>query len=585
MRTLPGSLLVMVVACGGGGDSTPDAHTFRDAPVVHIDAPTATDGPGADGPAVDGPAVDGPALDAVGVDGAPLTPSQQIAAVRAATDGAVNLAVMTVLVTYVAPAVGNDPAGVFVQADQMGPALFLAVDPTTLGSGATVGQNVSFLVTMKATQDGQPRATAITGWMVNSTGNALTGLVQDLGAATDVVTALDAYDSELVTLTGTINGAFASSSTAHVAAELDTAGVTGNPALKLRLPTTVRAALDIASACVVKVGPTPLWRFTTSAEPSGWVAVDVTVMSCPAPKLTLAAATAATSVVVTFDRLIDPASVNANGSQFSFDMGLTATAATVSGNTVTVTTGAQTSVPYTLTVAATVKDTYGKPVDSTANSMMFVGFSTPAVLLINEVNPNLTGSKDLVELLAVSGGTINNIKLQQDVATPVTLATLPNLTVATGDLIVVHLNPAITTTAETTTKGDCTDAACYAGAWDVNGGTTGITFSNRVLRLVAPDGSVVDALALAKPAVASPVGYPADLQAIQAAGQWLPASCGGVPCTYMTTPSAGDATISIDWTTAATTATGVSVQRKSGQATKSAADWTAVTQTFGAANN
>ena len=582
MRTLLGSLLVLVVACGGGGNSVPDAHSFQDAPVVHVDAPATTDGPATDGPATDAaPTVDAaPMLDA-----APVGPSAQIAAVRGAADGAINQPVTGALVTYVAPAVGSDAAGVFVQADATGPALFLAVDPTTLTPAPVAGQNVTFTVTMKATQDGQPRATTITGWTVTSSGNSLTALVQDLSTATDVVTGLDSYDSELVTFTGTIVGAFASSAANHVAAELDTAGVTGNTLLKLRLPTTVRASLDVAGACVVKVGPTPLWRFTTSAEPSGWVAADVTVMSCPAPKLTLAAATAATTVLVTFDRLIDPASVTANGSQFTFDQGLTATAATVSGNTVTVTTGAQTAIPYTLTVAATVKDTYGKGVDATANSMMFVGFSPPATLVINEVNPNITGSKDLVELLATAGGSINNFKLQQDVASPITLATLPNLTVAAGDLIVIHLNPGATTTVETTTKGDCTDATCYPGAWDVNGGTTGLTFSNRVLRLVAPDNSVADALALAKATTTSPVGYPADLQAIQAAGQWLPANCGGAACTYTSTPIASDVTISIDWTTAATTATGVSVQRKSGQHTKTVADWTAVTQTFGAANN
>ena len=74
----------------------------------------------------------------------------------------------------------------------------------------------------------------------------------------------------------------------------------------------------------------------------------------------------------------------------------------------------------------------------------------------------------------------------------------------------IDLNPAVTTTNETTTKADCTDAACYPNAWDVNGGTTGITFSNRVLRLIAPSGSVSDALALAKATTTSPAGYPAD---------------------------------------------------------------------------
>ena len=164
---------------------------------------------------------------------------------------------------------------------------------------AAVGQNVSFTATAKATQDGQPRATTITGWTVNSSGNALTALVQDVSTATDSVTGLDGYDSELITATGTIAGAFASSAAGHVAAPFNTTGVTGNTSLKLRMPTTVRTALDLASGCVVKVGPTPLWRFTTSAEPSAWANSDITVMSCPAPKLTTAVATTATTIIAT----------------------------------------------------------------------------------------------------------------------------------------------------------------------------------------------------------------------------------------------------------------------------------------------
>ena len=108
--------------------------------------------------------------------------------------------------------------------------------------------------------------------------------------------------------------------------------------------------------------------------------------------------------------------MTADGSQFTFDQGLTATAATASGNTVTLTTSAQSAVTYTLTVAATVKDTYGSVVDPTAHTAMVVGFSTPATLVINEVNPNIGGSKDLVELLVTAGGSTNNFKLQQDVA-------------------------------------------------------------------------------------------------------------------------------------------------------------------------
>ncbi len=236
--------------------------------------------------------------------------------------------------------------------------------------------------------------------------------------------------------------------------------------------------------------------------------------------------------------------------------------------------------PGTPTQTSTPTETGVPP---TATPTPTAGSQQLATLLINEVNPNISGGKDLVELLATTAGSINGVTLQQDVAAPVTLATLPNVTVAAGDLIVIHLAPD-TTTTETSTKGDCTDGGCYAGAWDVNGGITGITFSNRVLRLVAPDNSVADAVPFAKVSTTSPSGYPADLQAIQAAGQWLPADCGGALCSYASTPLASDATISVDWTTAGPSAIGTSVQRKSGAATRTSADWTPAAQTFGLNN-
>jgi hypothetical protein len=163
------------------------------------------------------------------------------------------------------------------------------------------------------------------------------------------------------------------------------------------------------------------------------------------------------------------------------------------------------------------------------------------------------------------------------------LATLPNIQVAAGDLIVVHFAPAVTVTSELTTKGDCTDAGCYPGAWDVAGGTTGITFSNRVLSVINPAGSIVDTVAFVKGTTASPVGFPADVQTQQAAGAWMPADCSGALCTYTSTPTVNS--IAVDWTTAGTTAAGVSMSRTNGANTKTSADWTATaTSSFGAAN-
>lgn len=555
MRSLVFAYSISILAaCGGRGSS----NDHPDASPAHVDAP-----PGM---------VDAPHMSTV---------SEQIAAARAAADGVVDLPIAGATVTYVAPLVGSDPAGVFVQAEKAGPALFVAVDPAALSPQPVAGDVVSFHVTMMATQDGQRRATAVATWQKTGTASVMP-LVQDLGSATDLVTGLDGYDSELVTVTATATSGFTSAATGHVAALIDTAGLVGATGLKFRLPTTLQTSMDLALGCTVRIGPTPLWRFTTTAEPSAWAAGDVAVMSCPAPKVTSATATDATHVTVTFDRVIDPATVVPDGTQFTFDQNLVATAAVASGKTVTLTTGTTTGITYNVMVAASVKDLYASAVAG-VTSISFVGFQVLAQLAITEVNANIASSHDLVELVALQAGTINGIKLVQDVANPVTLATLPNIQVAQGDLVVVHLVP-VTATTESTTQADCADAACYAGAWDVNGGATGITFSNRVLELVTPGATVMDVVPFAKAGTTSPVGFPADLQTIQTAASWLPADCGGVACTYATTPPASDATIAVDWTTLGTSATGTTVQRKAGQFTKTSADWHLAAQTLGAAN-
>ncbi|MCP3143579.1 hypothetical protein [Pyxidicoccus xibeiensis] len=78
--------------------------------------------------------------------------SAQIAAVRAAADGPVDLRVDGAYITFVKPGVGtlaNDPAGFFLQAERSGPALFVEVDPAVLSSVPQAGMRVSILVSNK----------------------------------------------------------------------------------------------------------------------------------------------------------------------------------------------------------------------------------------------------------------------------------------------------------------------------------------------------------------------------------------------------------------------------------------------------
>jgi len=212
-----------------------------------------------------------------------------------------------------------------------------------------------------------------------------------------------------------------------------------------------------------------------------------------------------------------------------------------------------------------------------------------AVLLLNEVNANVAGSQDLVELRVLSSGNAAGISLVQNPGpggTSVVLATLADVPVAAGDLIVIHLAPIAGPISETTSKADCTFSPpqCYSNAWDVQGGATGITYSDRVLAVLDAAGNVMDAAAFALPAVVVPSTFPDAVAYIQSLGQWLPADCSGSPCTASSIPSVVQ--ISADWTGLGNSATTGNSIARSGSAvdTNQAADWRVGANTFGAGN-
>ena len=202
-----------------------------------------------------------------------------------------------------------------------------------------------------------------------------------------------------------------------------------------------------------------------------------------------------------------------------------------------------------------------------------------AVLQINEVNPNVTGSLDLVELRVVTAGSTAGITLEQDITSAVVLATLPAINVAQGDLIVVHLTPPSGVTNETSSKTSCANAACYPGAYDVRGAAVGITYSGRVLVVRAPNTTIEDGVSFYRQGSTSPGSFPGELMALQAAGHWLPANCGG-PCNTVMLAEG----VSADWNGCGTTETGASAYRKGNADTNTKNDWAVGTQSFGAPN-
>ncbi len=272
------TLLAFGVACGGDDDGV-DAAIDGSMADGGVDSGRAD--AGSDAATMDAATMDGATMDAATMDAAMMTDG--IAEVRAAAPGAhaPALPVRGVTVTFVRGAEAPDPAGFFVQAEQTGPALFVAVDPTTLTPTPTAGDVVDFDVTETAVSGGQLRVTMLSGYARSATGTDVSALVQDLSTAADVVSALDSYESELVTFSGTLTGLSFGAGGAHKQIQLVTAGL-DDPLLTFRATGTLFVDNGLHDGCVVTVGPSPLWRFNTRAQAQAYSMADLSVTSCPA---------------------------------------------------------------------------------------------------------------------------------------------------------------------------------------------------------------------------------------------------------------------------------------------------------------
>ncbi|MFP2906714.1 chitobiase/beta-hexosaminidase C-terminal domain-containing protein, partial [Pyxidicoccus sp. 3LFB2] len=492
--------------------------------------------------------------------------SAQIGAVRAATDGAVSLPIQGAVITYVKPGVGNltnDPAGFFLQADREGPALFVEADPATLTPRPQAGMRVAVTVTNKRRQNNMVRAN-ISGFSVQDSGIPLTPFVQDVSRV-DVPFDKEQYEAELLSLTGTVDAAFIAAGVGHVQAALVTEGVRrgslSSVDYRLRMVESVREQLDVTQGCTVGLR-SPLWVFGTTAQPSAWTPEQVTSLGCPGPRVAGARPASAGTVIVRFDRRLNPGSVLADGSQFTIP-GLTVTGATVAAEReVRVSTSTQTPrQSYTVSVASTVRDPVGTGVEAAGNSFTFRGYAAPAVLRINEVAPAISGGtfgRDLVELYVVQGGNTDGMTLVEATLANPLLATLPDVDVATGDLIVIHLDPDRVTPGSDAPASEVTSKTAYPQsqylsnydtAWDFHGAAGGVTNNNRVFRIRDPVGNTQDAVPFVFTLFQNPpAGFLTHLSAIQMEGQWLPANCNGGPCNYNNFPGALD--VSVDWTSA-----------------------------------
>ncbi|MGN6104696.1 MAG: hypothetical protein ACTHU0_06310 [Kofleriaceae bacterium] len=415
MRLLSVVLVVLVAfaACAPPARTQPDAAP-SDAPDVP-DEPDAIDAPRSNG----------------------------IAEARASFDASgLELPITDVIVTHVRPRIGNStegPAGFTIQVDREGPALFVSVDPATLTPPPTVGDVVSFEIYTLGTVERQRRAQEITNYVRTATGADVDALLQDVSNATDLLSAIEDYDAELVTMSGGLAG-FDPSFNGFKYSWIATPAIpAANDNLQLRVTDGVADEVDAVEGCRVTVSRVPLGRTDEQVQLQAYAASELQLSGCWPPNVVEAVTLSATSVRFAFDRRVLPSSVLPDGSQFTFDHGLTATAATVSGRTVTVTTTPQLrGTTYTGVVASSVTDLLGSGV-VLPNAKTFPGHVTRAVVRINELNTNIADGCNLLELRVVSGGSMAGFELTTRGGT---FLYAPDVTVATNDLIVVHLRQA-----------------------------------------------------------------------------------------------------------------------------------------------
>ena len=311
----------------------------------------------------------------------------QLAAIRDAADtgdaGQISLPITGALVTYLKPlapdAGSSDPAGFFLQGSATGPALFVAIDPSTLAGGLAVGDLVSLTVDSAARTSGLRRATAVSGVSIGSRGNPVSGFAQSVSNV-DFTTSVnvDTWESRLVSVMGTVSNEPASAGTGFKSAALNTMGTPdGGSILSLRLPSAVMDGQALGLACTVSLNGQPLWRFNSQAQPSAFASSELSNVVCPGPALVSASASSPTQVTATFSRDLSATTVAAGVFSITDGSGLTVSNAVLSGpRSVTLTTSNQTNMQhYSLTAGSALTDMRGTA--CVGNSVTFTGVGSP----------------------------------------------------------------------------------------------------------------------------------------------------------------------------------------------------------------
>lgn len=554
---------LLVAGCGGGGR--------------------------ADGPPDAGPSPDGAGPDAGAADARPLTTSEQIAAARAHPDGATaGLPIDGATVTYVLPAVGDEPAAFTVQADPLGPALLVEVAPASLAPVPAPGDVVSFSVAVMATTDGGARAVAaLDGWRRDQVGTSLAELVQFVDGA-EVIDDPARFESELISLGLLLTGPLAFVAPQLVEGPVEMGG--SGPGLRLRLPRPLQDELQLGRGCSFQLGPVPVLRADDVAVLPMFSSADAPAIGCDGLRVERADALGPTTVRVMFDRALAPASVAPDGSQFELDGAVDVTAAVVSGRDVVLTTSKLAATTYVVSTppGGALADVHGEPVAAGYDHAAFDAGAPIPQIQINEVNATQGGGCDLVELRVRTAGNLRGHVLRA--GRQQVLAAFDELAVAADDAIVIHLrgddpgcNPDGHTVersypAEATGPGDRNFATAFD--WWASGDAD-LPADELVLVLEDPRGELVDAVLLDDD-LADQAGATAEVAAAEVgeARAWLEAD--GTPAdAFRDAAFRAAAAIDLD---ATSTDRSSSLQRLDDLDRDRRADWTVAAATWGQRN-
>jgi len=290
-------------------------------------------------------------------------------------------------VTLVKPAFGSEDGGVFLQDGPTGAAVHLPFDGAPSGVEATLqaGDTVSLQIGDLRMVGGLPMVDTYSDLMVTGTGADLSAWPRDLGAVDDIAE-LPGHLSALVTVDLTLTSGDLASGSGYRAFTYSTDGFpAGDAQLRARFPQTLVTALGLDDGCELTLHRGAVWAFRlgtagalTTFQPSAYYAQDITGF-CGTTEALSATATASDEVVVTFNRPIDPATIDAT--VFTVDPALAVLDAAVSNadpTRVVLTTATQTfEESYTVTVAETVADVFGVALDVGYDTVSFVGVMDP----------------------------------------------------------------------------------------------------------------------------------------------------------------------------------------------------------------